>query len=78
MLKASPVRKTRLVVILRASAAPSSDVAMAVTTCGRNMTPYWVLDSPYPLLLVRIVLTAGSVITETCCQAVSGRLAVLC
>jgi hypothetical protein len=43
----------------RASPAPSSEVAMASATCGRNMSPYWVLDSPYSLLLVKMVLAAG-------------------
>lgn len=40
------VRQTRLLVILRASPAPSSEAAMASATCGRNMVPYWLLDRP--------------------------------
>ena len=34
---------------------------IAVTTCGKNMVPYWVLDRPYWLGLVKIVLAAGNV-----------------
>jgi hypothetical protein len=34
---------------------------MAVTTWGRNMEPYCVLDSPYCEGLVKMVLAAGKV-----------------
>ena len=34
---------------------------MASVTWGRNMSPYWVLDSPYWLLSVKMVLAAGNV-----------------
>jgi hypothetical protein len=33
----------------------------AVTTWGTNMVPYWLLDRPYWLGLVKIVLAAGKV-----------------
>jgi hypothetical protein len=58
-----------LVVIRRASPAPSSEVAMASATCGRNMVPYWLLDSPYSLLLVKIVLAAGNVTRTMPCTS---------
>ena len=55
--------------IRRASPAPSSDVAMASATCGRNMAPYWVLDSPYSLLSVKMVLAAGNVTRTMPCTS---------
>ena len=56
-----PARKTRLVPNRWASRPPSSAPVIAVTTCGKNMVPYWVLDRPYWLGLVKIVLAAGNV-----------------
>ena len=44
-----------------ASFPPSRDPVIAVMTCGRNMVPYCVLDRPYSLGLVKIVLAAGKV-----------------
>jgi len=58
-----------LVVIRRASPAPSSDVVMARATCGRNMSPYWVLDSPYSLVEVKMVLAAGNVTRTMPCTS---------
>lgn len=45
----------------RARPAPSREVAMAVTTCGRNIAPYWVLLRSYPVGSVKIVPAAGNV-----------------
>ena len=58
-----------MVVIRRASAVPSSDVMMASATCGRNMSPYWVLDNPYSLLAVKMVLAAGNVTSTMPCTS---------
>ena len=58
---ARPARNTRLIPNRRASCPPSSAPVIAVTTCGRNMVPYWVLDRPYWLGSVKIVLAAGNV-----------------
>jgi hypothetical protein len=68
-LQARPSKYTRLVVIRRARPAPSSDAAMASATCGRNMAPYWELDSPYPVLLVKMVLSAGNVTRTMPCTS---------
>src|SRR5215831_10172807 len=43
--------------------------AMASATCGRNMSPYWELDSPYWLLLVKMVLAAGNVTRTMPCTS---------
>jgi hypothetical protein len=42
---------------------------IAVTTCGRNRNPYWVLDRPYWLGLVKIVLAAGKVTSAIPCTS---------
>ena len=42
---------------------------MASATCGRNMAPYWLLDSPYSLSLVKIVLAAGNVTRTMPCTS---------
>src|SRR5215467_5340588 len=65
VLHARPARYTRFVPIRRASSDPSSDAAIAVITCGRNIVPYWVLDRPYWLFSVKIVLAAGNVTSTT-------------
>jgi hypothetical protein len=36
-------------------------VAIAVTTWGRNIAPYWLLDRSYSSGSVKIVLAAGNV-----------------
>ncbi len=56
-----PARKTRLVPNRCASRPASSAPVTAVTTWGRNMAPYWLLDRPYWLGSVKIVLAAGKV-----------------
>ena len=43
--------------------------AMASATCGRNMSPYGELDSPYWLLLVKMVLAAGNVTRTMPCTS---------
>jgi hypothetical protein len=43
-LATRPPRYTRLVPNRRVRPPPSSAAAMAVTTWGRNIVPYWVLD----------------------------------
>jgi hypothetical protein len=58
---ARPARNTRLIPNRAASRPPSSEPVTAVTTCGKNMAPYWVLDRPYWLGSVKIVLAAGKV-----------------
>ena len=45
----------------RASVAPSSDAAIAVTTWGTNRRPYCVFDRSYSSGSVKIVLAAGKV-----------------
>ena len=40
---------------------------MASTTCGKNNSPYWVLESPYSAALVKIVLKAGNVTSTMPC-----------
>ena len=45
----------------RARVPPSSDAVIAVTTWGRNMVPYCVLDRSYCAGSVKIVLAAGKV-----------------
>src|SRR5262249_43853859 len=47
----------------------SSDAVMASATWGRNMFPYWELDSPYSLLLVKMVLAAGKVTSTMPCTS---------
>jgi hypothetical protein len=42
---------------------------MASATWGRNMSPYWVLDSPYSLLSVKMVLAAGNVTKTMPCTS---------
>src|SRR6516165_1711612 len=42
---------------------------MASATCGRNMVPYWVLDSPYSLFSVKMVLAAGKVTRTMPCTS---------
>ena len=43
----------------------SNEDPTAVTACGTNMAPYWLLDSPYELADVKIVLAAGNVTSTT-------------
>jgi len=64
-----PAKKTRLVPNRRARLPPSSEAVTAVTTCGRNMVPYWVLDRPYSLGLVKMVLAAGNVTSAIPCTS---------
>ena len=42
---------------------------MASATWGRNMAPYWVLDSPYSLVSVKMVLAAGNVTRTMPCAS---------
>jgi hypothetical protein len=42
MFAARPTSSTRFAVNRRAMVAPSSDVVMAVSTCGKNIAPYCV------------------------------------
>ena len=58
---ARPARNTRLIPNREASFPPSREPVIAVMTCGKNMVPYWVLDRPYSLGSVKIVLAAGNV-----------------
>src|SRR5262245_51240533 len=52
----------------RAASTPSSnDAAIASTTCGKNIEPYWVLESPYSAGSVNIVAAAGNVTSTTPC-----------
>jgi hypothetical protein len=53
----------------RASVPPSRDAATAKTTWGRNSVPYWVLDRPYALGSVKIVLAAGKVTSTMPCTS---------
>ena len=39
----------------------SNEDPTAVIACGRNMAPYWLLDSPYEPADVKMVLAAGKV-----------------
>ena len=61
MFAASPSEQHLLGAEPAREPAPSSEVAMAVSTCGRNMAPYWVLLRSYSVGSVRIVLAAGKV-----------------
>ena len=61
MFAVSPRSSTRLLLNRRARWAPSSEVTMAVSTCGRNMAPYWVLLRSYSVGSVKIVPAAGKV-----------------
>ena len=61
MFAVSPRSRTRFLLNRRASWAPSSEVTMAVSTCGRNMSPYWVLLRSYSVGSVKIVAAAGNV-----------------
>jgi hypothetical protein len=45
-LQMRPSKVNPFLVIRRASPAPGNDLAIAVTTCGGNMSPYWLLHSP--------------------------------
>ena len=49
---------------------------MASPTWGRNMAPYWELDSPYSLLLVKMVLSAGKVTRTMPCTSPAALTAV--
>ena len=49
---------------------------MASATWGRNMVPYWVLDSPYSVLLVKMVLSAGKVTRTMPCTSPAALTAV--
>ncbi len=42
---------------------------MASATWGRNMAPYWLLDSPYSLVSVNMVLAAGNVTRTMPCTS---------
>jgi hypothetical protein len=42
---------------------------IAVTTCGRNMVPYWVLERSYWVESVKIVLAAGKVTSTMLCTS---------
>ena len=57
----NPARYTCFVPKRRASDAPSSEAAIAVTTCGTKSRPYWLLERPYSSGSVKIVLAAGKV-----------------
>ena len=61
MFAARPSSSTRLALNRRARRPPSSDVAMAVSTCGTNMAPYCVLLRSYSEGSVKIELAAGKV-----------------
>jgi hypothetical protein len=56
--------RTCLLLNRSANLAPRSDVAIAVTTWGRNMAPYWVLLRSYSVGSVKIELAAGKVTKE--------------
>jgi hypothetical protein len=77
MLLARPRRYTRLAEIRLASWAPSSEVVIASATWGRNMFPYWELDSPYSLFSVKIVLAAGNVTKTMPCTSPAA-LTIVC
>src|SRR5450631_2149270 len=49
---------------------------MASATCGRNMAPYRLLDSPYSLLSVKIVLAAGNVTRTMPCTSAAALMTV--
>jgi hypothetical protein len=66
---ARPSRYTRLVPRRRARLPPSSAAAIAVSTWGRNMNTYCVLDSAYRLGSVKMVLAAGKVTSTTPCTS---------
>lgn len=61
MFAVRPSSSTRLALNRCARAPPSSDVAIAVSTCGTNMAPYCVLLRSYPEGSVKIELAAGNV-----------------
>jgi len=61
LFAARPTSSTRFAVNRRAMVAPSSDVVMAVSTCGRNIAPYCVLLRSYSVGSVKIELAAGNV-----------------
>ena len=60
-LATRPSRYSRRVPTLPDKLAPSSENAIAVRACGRNIAPYAVLDSPYCFGSVKIALAAGKV-----------------
>ena len=68
-LAARPARYTRLMPTRAPRRAPASDAVIAVTTCGRNIVPYCVLDRPYSSGAVKIVLAAGKVTSTIPCAA---------
>jgi hypothetical protein len=49
---------------------------MASATWGRNMFPYWELDSPYSLFSVKMVLAAGKVTRTTPCTSPAALITV--
>ena len=61
MFAASPRSRTFLVLSRRATRDPSSEVAIAVTTWGRNIAPYCVPLRSYSEGSVKMVLAAGKV-----------------
>ena len=60
-VRRNPRSRTCLLPKRAARRAPESEVAMAVSTCGRNMAPYWVLLRSYSVGSVKIVPAAGKV-----------------
>src|ERR1700755_242519 len=49
---------------------------MASAPWGRNMAPYWLLDSPYSLVSVNMVLAAGNVTRTMPCTSPAALMTV--